>query len=182
MTDNTDNSNEEKTSTIGWISELLWEHLFSELLGKVFPPSEGSLTKSSTARQFIPTKLLKEKDDILISMLNSVGHEDICYCVCDPDLKDMPIIFASDGFCSFTGYTYKEIEGKNCRFLQGKDTLPESIDRIRTAIKQETSCSVNLLNYRKDGTSFVNEFFMAPLHDDNNKLLYVSYLYVYLVI
>ena len=48
----------------------------------------------------------------------SVGHEDVSFCVTDPDQNDCPIIFASDGFCRFTGYDAQEIEGKNCRFLQ----------------------------------------------------------------
>jgi PAS domain S-box-containing protein len=153
------------------ISDLVWENLFA-MLGKIFPP-EGPLEKSK-ARQFVPSKELCEKDEILTSMLNSVGHEDVCYCVCDPDQKDLPIIFASDGFCALTGYSSSEIEGRNCRFLQGKDTKKEDVDRIRDAIKKESSASVNLLNYRKDGTSFPNEFFLAPLHDDHNKLVYVS--------
>ena len=51
----------------------------------------------SKARQFNPSKRLCESDNIIIAMLNSNGHEDICYCICDPDKKDLPIIFASDG-------------------------------------------------------------------------------------
>jgi PAS domain S-box-containing protein len=105
-------------------------------------------------------------------MFNSKGHEHVSYCICDPDDKDNPIIFASDGFCAFTGYAHDEIEGRNCRFLQGKDTRKEDVDRIRAAVKKEESVSVNLLNYRKDGTSFVNEFFLSPLRDENGKVLY----------
>jgi PAS domain S-box-containing protein len=150
--------------------------MISELLGKVFPP-EGPL-EASTARQFLPLKELCEKDEILIDMLNSKGHEEVCYCLCDPDQADMPIIFASDGFCGFTGYSFGETEGRNCRFLQGESTSPKDVDRIRTAIDKEDAASVNLLNYRKDGSSFVNEFFISPLHDRNGKLVYVSYWWI----
>lgn len=118
----------------------------------------------STSRQFISSKLLLEKDHVLIDMLNSQGHESVCFCICDPDLEDCPIIFSSDGFCEFTGYSHQEIEGRNCRFLQGPETAKEDVDRIRKAIKDETEANVNLLNYRKDGTKFVNQFFLAPLH------------------
>jgi PAS domain S-box-containing protein len=144
----------------------------SEILGVIFPPSEP-LTKSS-ARQFEPSKELCEKDEIIIAMLNSEGHEHVPFCVCDPDKPDVPIIFSSGGFCEFTGYGQDEIEGRNCRFLQGKDTKKEDVDRIRKAIKDEESTSVNLLNYRKDGSSFVNEFFLSPLRDSNDKVVYVS--------
>mmetsp|Transcript_388 Transcript_388/g.1142 ORF Transcript_388/g.1142 Transcript_388/m.1142 type:complete len:172 (+) Transcript_388:229-744(+) len=126
----------------------------------------------SSARQFEPEKRLCERDYTIIDMLNSKGHESVCFCVCDPDLKDMPIIFSSDGFCDFTGYSHEEIEGKNCRFLQGTETSTEDVDRIRKAIKEQKEECVNLLNYRKDGSSFINEFFISPLLDDNEKLAY----------
>lgn len=141
------------------------------MLGTVFPPPEAPI--KSSARHFVPTKPLSETDSIIVDMLNSRGHEDVCYCVCDPDLTDLPIIFASDGFCKFTGYQYDEIEGRNCRFLQGPETKREEVDCIREAIQNEVERSVNLLNYRKDGTPFVNEFFISPLRDENKKLQYV---------
>jgi len=135
-------------------------------------PSPPDESQESTARQFVPLKGLSEKDSLIVDMLNSRGHEEVCYCVCDPDLTDLPIVFASDGFCNFTGYGQNEIEGKNCRFLQGEGTKKEDVDRIRTAIKEERQQSVNLLNYRKDGTSFNNEFFLSPLYDKDGKLVY----------
>ena len=137
-----------------------------------FPPADPP--QQSLARQFKAEKELSESDEILIAMLNSKGHEHIPFCVCDPDKPDCPIIFSSDGFCEFTGYSHSEIEGQNCRFLQGKDSKKEDVDRIRKAIKDQEPSSVNLLNYRKDGSPFVNEFFLAPLRDSNDKLIYVS--------
>ena len=108
----------------------------------------------------------------IIDMLNSAGHEDVSFCICDPDQDDCPIIFASDGFCNFTGYAVSEIEGRNCRFLQGPGTDKADVDKIRSAIKSEKEESVNLLNYKKDGTSFNNQFFLSPLYDREGKLAY----------
>lgn len=105
-------------------------------------------------------------------MLNSAGHEDVSFCICDPDQKDCPIVFASDGFCNFTGYAVDEIEGRNCRFLQGPGTEKADVDKIRSAVKNEKEDSVNLLNYKKDGTSFNNEFFLSPLYGKDGKLKY----------
>lgn len=142
------------------------------MLGIVPPVTE--VPGKSTARQFVPEKELCETDYILVDMLNSKGHETVSFCVCDPHLTDMPIIFASEGFCKFTGYAYDEIEGRNCRFLQGPETKRDEVDRIREAIQSEEERSVNLLNYRKDGTPFVNEFFISPLRDKQKKCQYVS--------
>jgi PAS domain S-box-containing protein len=125
-----------------------------------------------TQRQFVPTKGVTERDHVVLDMLNSAGHEQVSFCICDPAIKDCPIIFASDGFCNFTGYASDEIEGRNCRFLQGPATTKEDVERIRTAIRDETETSVNLLNYRKDGSQFVNQFFLSPLYDNDKKLVY----------
>ena len=141
------------------------QSLISQLLAD---PEE----KEFSATPFIHSKELLEKDQIILDMLNSPGHEAICYCICDKGLPDLPIIFASDGFCAFTGYDKKEIEGKNCRFLQGPETAKEDVDRIRLAIKEEHETSVNLLNYRKDGSKFVNEFFISPLRDTSKNVVY----------
>jgi len=125
-------------------------------------------------RRFEPTKKkqLMSSDRKIIDTLNVVGHESISLCICDPDLHDCPIVFASDGFCNFTGYEHTEIEGKSCRFLQGPDTLKSDVDVIRAAIKHEVESYVSLLNYRKDGTPFRNHFFMSPIHDKRGRLLY----------
>ena len=133
---------------------------------------QGATDIPKTQRPFEPVKEIRERDLVVTDMLNSVGHEDVSFCVCDPDQKDCPIIFASDGFCHFTGYHREEIEGKNCRFLQGKDTKKSDIDVIRKAIKEEKEASVGLLNYRKDGTSFYNQFFIMPLYNEETKLQY----------
>jgi len=125
--------------------------------------------KPSTTRSFIPTKSISENDRSLVDILNSPGHEKVCYCICDPDLDDTPIVFASEGFCNFTGYSYDEIEGRNCRFLQGEQTSKKDVDQIRNALKEETEANVNLLNYRKDGSTFVNQFFLAPLHGQGER-------------
>lgn len=71
--------------------------------------------------------------------------------------SDNPIIYASQGFCLHTGYSKEEIEGRNCRFLQGKNSNPTDVSRIREAIEKMEEISLCLLNYRKDGSSFLNQ-------------------------
>ena len=40
------------------------------------------------------------------------------FCICDPNLPDNPIVFASDGFLEMSQYDRYEVLGRNCRFLQ----------------------------------------------------------------
>jgi hypothetical protein len=63
-----------------------------------------------------------------------------------------------------------QILGRNCRFLQGPETDPKSVERIRKAIDQGNDMSVCLLNYRVDGTTFWNQFFIAALRDQNGNV------------
>jgi PAS domain S-box-containing protein len=85
-------------------------------------------------------------------------------------LPDNPIVYASQGFLNLTGYSLDQILGRNCRFLQGPETDPKSVERIRKAIDQGNDMSVCLLNYRVDGTTFWNQFFIAALRDQNGNV------------
>ena len=38
------------------------------------------------------------------------------FVICDPNLPDCPIVFASDGFIELTEYPRHEILGRNCRY------------------------------------------------------------------
>ncbi|MGV7032636.1 PAS domain-containing protein [Methylobacterium symbioticum] len=92
--------------------------------------------------------------------------------VTNPRLFDNPIVFANTAFLALTGYERMEVTGRNCRFLQGPDTDPASVDAIRAAIRQETPITVDLLNYRKDGSTFRNALYLGPVHDEAGQLRY----------
>ena len=74
--------------------------------------------------------------------------------VTDPSLPDNPIIFMNDAFTKLTGYTREEVLGTNCRFLQGPGTSREDVTRVRNAIARREPIEIDLLNYRKDGSTF----------------------------
>ena len=76
---------------------------------------------------------------------------------------DDPVIYASPGFEHMTGYSAAEILGKNCRMMQGPDSDPAAIEKMRTAVKARRACTVEILNYRKDGTTFWNAISIAPI-------------------
>lgn len=92
--------------------------------------------------------------------------------ITDPNQPDDPIIYASPGFERMTGYSAEEVLGKNCRFLQGKDTAPEANAVLREAFREGLECSVEILNYRKDGTEFWNALFITPVRDKDHRLAY----------
>lgn len=74
--------------------------------------------------------------------------------VTDPSQEDNPIIYTNRTFIEMTGYDRHEVMGKNCRFLQGEDTDPEDVDKLRKAIEAKEEITVILKNYRKNGSPF----------------------------
>lgn len=133
---------------------------------------ENSTNEVNGIKPFDPENRLCERDYIIIDMLNSQGHEIVSFCVTDPHKPDNPVIYISEGFSRLTGYEFDDIVGKNCRFLQGAETSKEDVTRIADAIKNEKDCSVNLLNYKKDGTPFINEFFLTTLRTPDREIAY----------
>ncbi|MXO66972.1 PAS domain-containing protein [Altererythrobacter endophyticus] len=93
-------------------------------------------------------------------------------CLCDPHAEDTPIVFANRAFRALTGYDEEEIIGNNCRFLQGPDTDPKQVEKIRHALATEDVLVVELLNYRKDGSSFWNALHLGPVYDNDGNLMY----------
>lgn len=90
--------------------------------------------------------------------------------ITDPNQTDNPIIFCNKAFEKITGYKACEVIGKNCRFLQGTETLKEDIKIIRDAISKMKECKVVLINYKKDGTKFWNELSISPVFDESGNL------------
>ncbi len=83
---------------------------------------------------------------------------------------DNPIVYVNSAFERLTGYTADEASGRNCRFLQGEATDPETVARLRKAIAAQQDINEVILNYRKDGTPFWNDLTIAPVRDDDGNV------------
>lgn len=92
--------------------------------------------------------------------------------VSDPHLPDNPIVYVNTAFEHITGYKRDEAIGRNCRFLQGKATDKRSRDAIREAIEKRETATVDIYNYRADGSGFWNRLIIGPLYDDSHNLRY----------
>ncbi|SDA86114.1 histidine kinase dimerization/phosphoacceptor domain -containing protein [Mesorhizobium qingshengii] len=92
--------------------------------------------------------------------------------ITDPRQADNPIVFVNDAFLRLSGYERHEVLGKNCRFLQGSKTDKATVDLLREAIAEKVDVSVDILNYRKDGSTFWNALFISPVSNDRGELLF----------
>ena len=117
---------------------------------------------------------IAEKDPgIIPQVLSSIL--DACVngvTLADPDLPDMPIVYANKAFEKISGYPDDEVVGRNCRFLQGEDRDQEARTQLREAIQACQPVEVTLRNYRKDGELFYNHLALTPLFDREGKLIY----------
>ena len=87
-----------------------------------------------------------------------------------PTGEDDPLIWVSRSFEHLTGYTSAEVLGRNCRFLQGPDTDPDAVQRLREGIAGRETVSQTLLNYRHDGSAFYNHLVISPVFDATGTL------------
>uniref|UniRef100_A0A1J3GQS0 non-specific serine/threonine protein kinase n=1 Tax=Noccaea caerulescens TaxID=107243 RepID=A0A1J3GQS0_NOCCA len=93
------------------------------------------------------------------------------FVVSDATQPHCPIVYASSGFFTMTGYSSKEIVGRNCRFLQGPETDQKEVAKIRDCVKNGKSYCGRLLNYKKDGTPFWNLLTITPIKDDQGNTI-----------
>ena len=140
----------------------------------------GLSDQTSTVIASDPNDATRTLDDPDYSLVKALQIAQQNFVITDPSLADNPIVFASQGFLTLTGYTLDQILGRNCRFLQGPATDPRAVDRIRKGIETGQDTTVVLLNYRSDGTTFWNQFFVAALRDgDGNVGKYQVHLKIY---
>lgn len=91
--------------------------------------------------------------------------------ITDATVPDFPIIYASPTFELETGYRFEEIQGRNCRFLQGPGTDPRTIQAIRLALERRSDITVDILNYRKDGSPIWFRLHLSPLWNRHGRLM-----------
>jgi PAS domain S-box-containing protein len=124
----------------------------------------------------IETAVAEGSGALAASLLSRAMEEaPIGISITDHTRPDEPLIYVNEQFQELTGYDETAALGRNCRFLQGEGTDRESVDRLRRAIEDEESTSVEVRNYKRDGTSFWNRVTIAPLADDGPVTNFVGF-------
>src|SRR5690242_11088012 len=108
------------------------------------------------------TKLAR-RDRNRDALIQSIRASPIAAIVTDAGLTDNPIIAANEAFETLTRYSEGELIGQNCRILAGPDTEQAGSMALRDAVATATPTIVELINYRKDGSKFLNAVMIAPV-------------------
>ena len=106
------------------------------------------------------------------AIIRAVDEAPVGISLSDPSLPDNPMVYVNDAYEELTGYERGEVLGRNCRFLQGPDTEEDPVRKMREAIDARESVSVELINYREDGTPFWNQVTIAPIFDEEEEAIH----------
>ena len=71
-----------------------------------------------------------------------------------------------------TGYAKEEMVGRNCKLLQGRKTSSAAIRCMTKAIANRSYAILNTLNFKKDGSNFVNNLSLHPITGDTGDYRY----------
>jgi PAS domain S-box-containing protein len=133
------------------------------------PAPDSSNLPRVTVHESTTVDLSEHRSDIFFAAVETTRMPMI---VTDPRQADNPIVFVNRAFLEMTGYSSEELLGNNCRFLQGPDTDRDTVDSVREAIAARNEVAVEILNYRKDGSSFWNALFISPVYNEHGELVY----------
>lgn len=78
--------------------------------------------------------------------------------------------FANPAFCQMTGYALEELQGRTLKLLQGPQTEPAVIERLRACLKESRYFEGATTNYRKDGTPYFVRWNISPVRDGEGVL------------
>ena len=96
----------------------------------------------------------------------AMDEADVSIQITDPTQDGNPLVYVNEGFERETGYDKADALGRNPRFLQGPETDPAKVDKLRAAIDNEQPVTVELKNHRADGSMYWAKLSITPVYDD----------------
>lgn len=121
----------------------------------------------------------KETANHQLSLLEraiSSDYDSILVTTLQLDTPGPEIVYVNDGFTKMTGYSKEEAIGATPRILQGEKTDRTVLDKLKQRLKDGKAFFGHTVNYRKDGTEFINQWDIHPLTDDKGEITHwVSY-------
>ncbi len=139
----------------------------------------GQVLNSLVVTPALGEELLEGLSDILDAQKNwqqlnlldqAIAASSSGVVISDMQLPHQPIIYCNAAFSKITGYSTEEIIGSNCRILQGQNTNPQVIEKIRQCLRLGIHGRVVIKNYRQNGTWFWNELSLSPVRNERGDL------------
>ncbi|MFB6347418.1 MAG: PAS domain-containing protein [bacterium] len=137
---------------------------------RAFPVADDDLDEPRIAGIAEDITERKEREQELALKNRVVEEAPIGISILDPTWDDNPIVYVNEAFSDLTGYKEDELIGKSHKFLDGEKSDAETTNELRQIIENGDCGSVEIENYRKDGTTFWNHVTLAPVRDDDGTI------------
>ncbi len=130
--------------------------------------TEMALAEASNGPAVPPTvkaNIFSRIREIPIDILRAFDlHDDEGFVMTDANGL---VQWVNSEFTSMCGYKLEELKGrKPGHVLQGPDTDPATVEKMRTAFRQRRSVHVEMLNYHKNGNPYWVSITMSPVVDE----------------
>jgi diguanylate cyclase (GGDEF)-like protein/PAS domain S-box-containing protein len=136
------------------------DYLIKDRLGRLGNSIRQTLEKRRLEEENrLFTDTLRLRNRAIESSLNAI-------IITDARHPDHVVEYVNPAFERITGYSSREVVGRNCRFLQGNDRNQGALQQVRAALRHHQEGKAVLRNYRKDGTVFWNDLLIAPVRND----------------
>jgi PAS domain S-box-containing protein len=109
---------------------------------------------------------LSSRDRDLVWRCFVLDYAPLGVTICGPAYRDTPILSANRTMRDLTGYSLAELRGENPRLLQGPETESDAVADLAEAVEIWEPVTVDLWNYRRDGSRFRNRLSLVPLPDE----------------
>ncbi|NHZ41971.1 bifunctional diguanylate cyclase/phosphodiesterase [Massilia aquatica] len=104
-------------------------------------------------------KALRLREKVIEVSANSV-------IICNAEGPDYAVEYVNPAFEAISGYSAAEVIGKGLKTLQGAGHDQQNIAEISAALREQREGHAVLRSYRKDGSGYWNDLFIAPVRDD----------------
>ncbi|WP_161993664.1 HWE histidine kinase domain-containing protein [Muricoccus nepalensis] len=112
------------------------------------------------------------QDLVLFRTIAEAVSDGVIVTSADLDSPGPRIEYVNPAFTRITGYELDEVLGQTPRILQGPRTDRSTMDRLRAALEQGGTFFGTAVNYRKDGTEYINEWLVNPVRNAEGRLLH----------
>lgn len=95
---------------------------------------------------------------------------DVGITITDARQPGFPLTYANKGWSKISGYETTEMLGRPVKELQSLDDFHPAHAIIDKAQQNSESVQVVIKSKRKDGTTFMDELYLSPVHDNTGQL------------
>lgn len=155
--------NDQENRILELLRECSKDSKSSKILEETFLGLYAKYVQVSSHVELLENAIRNDYDSILITELSL-------------EKPGPKIVYVNEGFTRMTGYSKEEAIGNTPRMLQGPKTDRAILDRLKRRLIEGQAFFGHTINYRKDGTEFINQWDIHPLiNSDGEVTHWVSY-------